>query len=62
MRPRIIRGPTKSKDWCALIQCLACDRKAWIDREQYEGAVSIVCECGWHETHDLREENPDESD
>jgi hypothetical protein len=51
--PRVIRGPLNTLEWTALIECPDCQRKAWIDREQYEGKISIVCECGWHETHDL---------
>ncbi len=56
-KPRVVYGPTKNKDLYACIQCPACGRKAWIDREQYRGEVSMVCECGWHETYDLQEEN-----
>jgi len=61
-KPLVVYGPTKNGDLFACIQCPACGRKGWIDREQYEGETSIVCECGWHETHDLREEKKDETD
>lgn len=53
-KPLVVYGPTKNGDLFACVQCPACGRKGWIDRERYEGKVSIVCECGWHETHDLR--------
>jgi hypothetical protein len=36
------------------IRCPSCKAIGWIDKEQFEGKVSIVCGCGWHETHDLR--------
>jgi hypothetical protein len=42
----------------ASIRCPGCKGIGWIDRDQYEGKVSILCaECGWHETHDLRPAN-----
>ena len=52
-KPRLLKGPLKGDEWHALIQCPECFREAWIDRDQFEGRVSIVCECGWHETHNL---------
>ena len=39
----------------AVIRCPGCKGSGNIDRDQYEGTVSILCEfCGYHETHDLR--------
>ena len=55
-KPRIVYGPTRNEDVYACVQCPACGRKGWIDREQFRGGVSMICKCGWHETHDLREE------
>lgn len=34
--------------------CPWCGVKGVIDREQYEGKISILCDCGYHETVDLR--------
>ena len=53
-KPRIIYATKNDADY-ALVQCPACGFKAWIDSEQFRGEVSMICECGWHETHDLRE-------
>lgn len=57
MKPRLIKT-TNKENLAAVVQCPKCERKAWVDREQFEGKVSMVCECGWHETHDLRGEKP----
>ncbi len=57
-KPVTLKGPLHSFEWHALIQCPGCGFKAWIDREQFEGSVSIECRrhgCDYHETHDLRE-------
>ena len=40
----------------AIITCPGCKGTATIDKDQYEGRVSIECPmpgCGYHETHDL---------
>ena len=37
-----------------LIRCPDCGLVGAIDQEQFEGKVSMVCKCGWHETWDLR--------
>jgi len=29
-------------------RCPSCMGLGTIDREQYEGKISIVCSCGWH--------------
>lgn len=29
-------------------RCPDCKGLGTIDRDQYEGKVSVVCECGWH--------------
>lgn len=35
--------------------CPGCGLRAHIDRDQYEGRVSVDCpDCDYHETHDLR--------
>lgn len=32
----------------AQAQCPACGQWADIDHDQFDGSVSLVCECGWH--------------
>ena len=53
--PEIIYGPLKSDDLCVTIRCPSCGGVGWIDRDQYEGRVSVACpeSCDYHETHDL---------
>lgn len=53
------RGPLKDVEpwgegrWIAI--CPGCGIRARIDRDQYEGKVSVDCpECSYHETHDHR--------
>jgi hypothetical protein len=46
----------------ALAECPECDRRFWLDSDQYRGAVSIVCpteNCTYHETCDLRAQADD---
>jgi hypothetical protein len=50
---KVIKGPLKNEEFHVAIQCPECDFEGWIDLAQYEGRVSIVCKCGWHETHNL---------
>ena len=53
--PEIIYGPLKGELY-ASVRCPSCRAVGWIDRDQYEGRISIVCPaegCGYHETHDL---------
>lgn len=41
----------------AKIRCPECGSIGWIDRDQFEGKISIECTekvCTYHETHDLR--------
>ena len=40
-------------------QCPECQVKGSIDQDQAEGRVSIVCECGMHETGKVRPLIPD---
>ena len=53
--PEIIYGPLKGDDLHASIRCPSCRATGWIDRDQYEGRVSVECPaaCGYHETHDF---------
>lgn len=39
----------------AMIRCPQCRGVGSIDLDQFEGRVSIQCDCGYHETHDLRQ-------
>jgi len=57
-KPTLLKGPLHSFEWYAQISCPSCGYVAWIDREQFEGKVSIMCDkedCSYHETRDLRE-------
>lgn len=46
------------KAFVAWANCPGCGLRARIDRDQYRGDVSVDCpECGYHETHDHREED-----
>ncbi len=31
-----------------LFQCPKCKGRGEVDEDQWDGHVSIVCECGWH--------------
>jgi len=42
----------------ATIECPECERYGTIDWDQLNGKVSIVCDCGYHETHDLTDQIP----
>jgi len=47
------------RDGGGFIRKLECPKcKIWgeIDNDMYHGNVSIVCDCGWHETRDLYKE------
>lgn len=35
-------------------QCPNCDVWAEIDDDQYHGKVSMLCGCGYHETHNFQ--------
>ncbi len=35
------------------LRCPGCSAWGHIDDDQLHGRVSLLCECGWHETHDL---------
>ena len=53
MRPKVIARSTDC-DGGALVECPVCKTQALADRSQIAGAVSMICDCGYHETHDLR--------
>ena len=38
----------------AYLRCPGCQQVARADHDQIDGRVSLLCECGYHETHDLR--------
>lgn len=43
-------------DRYALFNCPRCETQAWLDKDQYEGKVSINCgNCEFHETIDFRD-------
>lgn len=39
----------------ATIMCPSCKGVGTIDDDQYHGRISIWCDCGYHETHNLAE-------
>jgi len=43
----------------ATIECPDCGNYGIIDWDQLHGEVSIVCDCGYHETPDLTDQIPD---
>lgn len=43
----------------ASIECPFCGQRGIIDWEQLHGEVSIRCDCGYHDTHDLTDQIPD---
>ncbi len=54
--PEVVYGPLKGDELHASIRCPSCGGVGWIDRDQYEGRVSIACPwggCNYHETHDF---------
>ena len=40
--------------------CTECGVEGEIDDDQYNGRVSILCDCGFHETINLSETSPEE--
>ena len=50
-----VDGETKSLVWW--IWCPSCQVRGMADTDQMRGRVSIVCECGYHETHELVDED-----
>ncbi len=60
-----VKGDKDPGNRYATIRCPECGGVGWIDQDQHEGRVSILCEgrysgpeasrCRYHETHDLRE-------
>ena len=54
-RPEVLIRPQQNFVNFAMVRCPNCKGAGWVDQEQYEGKVSIQCDCGYHETHDLRE-------
>lgn len=53
-RPEITKGPylLDGKTVYRAI-CPECNRERIMDEDQFHGRVSIECDCGYHETHDL---------
>lgn len=37
----------------ATLVCPGCGALGILDHEQYQGRVSVQCDCGWHETHNF---------
>lgn len=56
--PKVIYPPNPTATTAHFLVELPCTHVSWIDREQWAGEVSIECECGWHETVDLRDQTP----
>jgi hypothetical protein len=53
-RPVVTRGPFLFDGEPAYRAiCPGCGVEAILDDDQYHGRVSILCDCGYHETHDL---------
>ena len=54
-RPVIVRGPITLDGVPGYYRarCPGCGVVALLDPDQYHGRVSIQCDCGYHETHDL---------
>jgi hypothetical protein len=54
----ILRPDEHSTDGCyARIRCPICKFAGWVDKDQYDGRISIQCDqpgCTYHEVHDLR--------
>lgn len=57
-RPEIVSVNGLTDDSWAFIRCPGCQGVGTVDRDQFEGRVSIACACGYHETHDLRGHEP----
>ena len=58
-RPEVVKGPFLFDGQTAYrLKCPGCGVVGIADDDQFHGRVSIWCECGYHETHDLsRPEN-----
>lgn len=53
-KPIVVKEPFQlDGETVCRIRCPACRYEGLIDDDQYHGRVSIVCDCGYHETHDL---------
>lgn len=52
--PRFSVKKDGDKDNYAFFRCPVCDDLGNIDQDQYEGKVSILCDCSFHVTVDLR--------
>ena len=56
-RPEVTKGPYLYDGVTAYRAiCPGCGINAILDDDQYHGRVSIQCDCGYHETHDLSKE------
>lgn len=40
-------------DSYAVCNCPNCGAFTVMDEDQYHGRVSMLCDCGYHETHDM---------
>jgi len=52
MNAKILTNETETE--YATLDCPQCGTHGTIDRDQYEGKVSILCDCGFHQTIDFR--------
>lgn len=55
---RLVEKEYRTDSNFAFVKCPSCGSIGKIDREQFEGKISIICStCDWHETHDLRDQD-----
>ncbi len=53
LKPRVVASSVAAEGG-ALVECPTCRTQALADHDQVAGRVSMICDCGYHETHDLR--------
>lgn len=55
MTPKVTKGPFTLDGVPGHYRaiCPGCGVEEILDDDQYHGRVSIQCDCGYHETHDL---------
>lgn len=53
---QLVKREYRTKESYAWFTCPDCGIRGKIDRDQFEGQVSIMCEdeCGFHKTIDMR--------
>jgi len=49
----IIKKVVRDEKEVLKLRCPKCEKWGDIDNEQYHGQISILCDCGYHETLDL---------